>query len=80
MNIGERMKQIREEKGLTQNEVAQRAGVTAASLSRWENEEREPTFQNVQRIAQALGATMAEMVKEPEKPKEGFRKIIDGKL
>lgn len=80
MNIGERMKQIREEKGLTQNEVAQRAGVTAASLSRWENEEREPTFQNVQRIAQALGVTMAEMVKEPEKPKEGFRKIIDGKL
>ena len=39
MNIGERMKQIREEKGLTQNEVAQRAGVTAASLSRWENKE-----------------------------------------
>lgn len=80
MNIGERIKQIREEKGLTQEEVAQRAGVTAASLSRWENNEREPTFQNVEKVAQALGVTMAVMVKEPRKPGAGFRKIIEGKL
>ena len=78
MNIGGRIKKIREEKGLTQEEVARRAGVTAVSISRWENKEREPTFQNVERIAQALGVTMAEMVKEPQKPGAGFRKIIEG--
>ncbi len=80
MNIGERIRQIREEKGLTQEKVAKWAGVTAASLSRWENEEREPTFRNVEKIAQALGVTMAEMIKEPQKQGAGFRKIIEGKL
>lgn len=64
MNIGERLKRIRIEKGLTQEATANRAGVTAVSLSRWENGERKPTFQNVEKVAGALGVTMEGLTRE----------------
>lgn len=79
MNIGERLKQYRKEKKMTQEEVADRAGVTATSISRWENGERDPTFRDVEKIAAALGVTMEELTRE-QKRGTGLRKIIDGKL
>lgn len=79
MNIGERIKRIRKEKQMTQEAVAERAGVMAVSLSRWENGERDPKFGDVEKVAGALGVTMEELTRE-EKPGAGFRKIIDGKL
>ena len=79
MNIGQRIKQIREEKRMTQEETAGRAGVKAAALSWWENGERNPTFQDVEKVAGALGVTMEELTRE-QKPGTGLRKIIDGKL
>lgn len=79
MNIGERLKRIRKEKGMTQDSVAERAGVTATSISRWENGERDPTFRDVEKIAAALGVTMEELTRE-QKRGTGIRKIIDGKL
>ena len=79
MNIGERLKRYRTEKKMTQEEVAYRAGVTATSISRWENGERDPTFRDVEKIAAALGVTMEELTWEPKRG-TGIRKIIDGKL
>ena len=71
MDIGQRMKQIRKEKRMTQEETADRAGVTAVSLSRWENGERNPTFQDVEKVARALGVTMEELTRE-QKPGTGL--------
>ena len=79
MNIGERIKRYRKEKRMTQEEVADRAGVTAVSVSRWENGARDPTFRDVEKIAAALGVTMEELTREPKRG-TGLRKIIDGKL
>ena len=79
MNIGERIKRIRIEKHMTQEAAAERAGVTAASLSRWENGERDPKFGDVEKVAGALGVTVEELTRE-QKTGKGFRKIIDGKL
>lgn len=79
MNIGERLKRIRKEKGMTQDRVAKCAGVTATSISRWENGERDPAFRDVEKVAAALGVTMEELTRE-QKPGTGLRKIIDAKL
>lgn len=79
MNIGERIKRIRIEKHMTQEAAAERAGVTAASLSRWENGERDPRFGDVEKVAGELGVTVEELTRE-QKTGKGFRKIIDGKL
>ena len=79
MNIGERIKRYRIEKRMAQKEVADRAGVTEVSVSRWENGMQDPTFRDVEKIAAALGVTMEELTREPKRGK-GLRKIIDGKL
>lgn len=79
MNIGERIRRYRKEKRMTQEEVADRAGVTAVSVSRWESGTRDPTFRDVEKIAAALGVTMEELTREPKRG-TGLRKIIDGKL
>lgn len=79
MNIGERIKRYRKEKGMTQEEVADRAGVTAASVSRWESGAWDPTFRDVEKIAEALGVAMEELTREPKRG-TGLRKIIDGKV
>lgn len=79
MNIGERLKRYRTEKKMTQEEVAYRAGVTVTSVSRWENGVREPTFRDVEKVAEALGVAMEDLTRE-SKPGTGFRKIIEGKV
>jgi transcriptional regulator with XRE-family HTH domain len=55
MTVGERIKQIRKEKGLTQTELASRLGVSQAMITQYENGQRGPkTFETVRKIAAAL--------------------------
>lgn len=41
--LGERLKQLRNEKGLGQNKLAKDLGVSNASISYWETGKQEPT-------------------------------------
>lgn len=43
MNAGNRLKQLREEKGLSQSEVAKIMGVGSTTYLKWENGENQPT-------------------------------------
>lgn len=52
--IGERMKAARERLGLSQEEVARRAGLTLQSVYRYESGKVEPKISNVTSIATAL--------------------------
>ena len=55
MTVGERIKQIRKEKGLTQGDLAKRLGVSQAMITQYENHQREPKkFDTVKKIAAAL--------------------------
>jgi len=55
--IGQRIKHLREKKELTQKQLADLVGITEASLSRYENDLREPKAEIVSRIAKALNTT-----------------------
>ena len=55
MTVGEVIKSIRIEKGMTQKQVAELAGTTDVSLSRWENGSRDMQVETLCRIADALG-------------------------
>lgn len=46
-----RIKELREEKNLTQNEVAQAIHTSQKNISRWENGENEPTSNFIIRLA-----------------------------
>jgi transcriptional regulator with XRE-family HTH domain len=50
-----RLKDLREAAGLTQGELAQRAGVTTDAISRLERGDRKPTWETVLSLAKVLG-------------------------
>jgi transcriptional regulator with XRE-family HTH domain len=57
--FGERVRQLREEKGLTREALAEKCGLSAVYLKKLEAGERlTPTLQTLDRIARALGATL----------------------
>jgi Zn-dependent peptidase ImmA (M78 family)/DNA-binding XRE family transcriptional regulator len=56
--LGEVLETARRARGLTQAELADRAGVTQAALSRYENDLRDPDAAALENVAQALGVTV----------------------
>lgn len=51
---GERIKQIRESKGISRKELADKLGVTEMSVGRYENNQREPKHDVLVKIAEIL--------------------------
>lgn len=60
--FGMRLKELREEKGLTQEELAKRAEVSRAYLSRLEMGRHDPPLSTVQKLATALRVKVAKLV------------------
>lgn len=54
MEIGARVRQVREGRALTQQEVADRAGMGTAMISRIEHGHRKPRAKTLRRLAEAL--------------------------
>lgn len=62
--IGERLKQIRREKKITQEELAEKSGVNRSYLSVVENGHSSPTVEVVEKLAQALGVNLWTLLSE----------------
>ena len=58
MNIGAVIKKYRKERGLTQEEMANRLGVTASAVNKWENGATLPDVTMLAPIARLLGITV----------------------
>jgi transcriptional regulator with XRE-family HTH domain len=59
--LGKAIRQLREERGMTQETLAQEAGVTVGHMSMIERGHSNPTWGTVKGIAKALGAAMADL-------------------
>ena len=53
--LGQRLRRLRDEAGLTQQQVAERADVPLQSLRNWEHDRREPLVGTAFKLARALG-------------------------
>jgi transcriptional regulator with XRE-family HTH domain len=53
--FGARLRRLREEAGLTQQELAERAGMHRFGVAKLERDERQPSWATVQALARALG-------------------------
>jgi transcriptional regulator with XRE-family HTH domain len=62
VHIGDKLKRQRTRRALTQAELAERAGVTTATVARIERNEIEPRMPTLRKLAQALGVDPAELV------------------
>ena len=60
MNLGESIRKIRTDKGISQGEVQKRTGILRSYLSRVENGHTVPSFATLQRLSGALGVTLAD--------------------
>ena len=58
MSVGENIRRIREEKGLTQSYVAERAGISQAMLCQIERGTKNPSLQVGKEIADILGCDL----------------------
>lgn len=57
------MKDIREFLGITQADLAKRAGLTAPAICQIESGEREPSLKTIVKILNALGCTFERIMK-----------------
>jgi transcriptional regulator with XRE-family HTH domain len=54
VKIGGNLRRLREDRLLTQAELAERAGIALSSLVRIENDQVDPRFTSIRKLAQAL--------------------------
>lgn len=54
----ERLKQLRLKKGLTQTELGEKVGVKQNTFTNWENGKREPSFENLIKLADLLEVSL----------------------
>lgn len=59
--LGKAIRQLREERGMTQEALAQEAGVTVGHMSMIERGHSNPTWATVKAIAVALNVSLAEV-------------------
>jgi transcriptional regulator with XRE-family HTH domain len=87
MNLSQKIKQLREEKGFSLGKLAETAKVSKAYLSQLENNvSKQPSAEILFRIASALGTTIADLLDKPvrvyakdfhQEMPEGLRTLID---
>src|SRR5262245_34467181 len=58
---GERLRRLRQQAGLTQEELARAAGVSIAALRHWERDRRRLPLDSARDLAGALGVSLAEL-------------------
>src|SRR4051812_20275881 len=61
-NLPLRMKK----QSLNDSKLAELVGVSVATIGRWQSGEREPSFENLEKIAVALGISVSLLVAGPE--------------
>ncbi len=66
--FNERLKTARKRKNMSRAKLAEMLCVTPATVTRWENGDREPDFAMTRRIADALETTISFLLGEIDKP------------
>lgn len=74
MDLGRKIKQMRNQKGLTQEELADRCELTKGYISQLENNLNSPSIATLTDILSALGSNLSEFFKEEQEEKIVFSK------
>ncbi|MBU7318209.1 helix-turn-helix domain-containing protein [Paenibacillus oleatilyticus] len=82
MTFGERLKQSRNRKQMTQEQVAQKIGIDFTTISKYENDRSQPDNEVLQKLAQLYGVSidwlLVGSLNEPGDKKKINRLIING--
>ena len=76
LKLGERVRQLRQQREWTLEEAARRAGLARSTLSKIENEQMSPTYDAVQKLAHGLGIDVPQLFTPPVNDKITGRRAI----
>lgn len=62
ISLGENIKKLRKNKGLSQNKLSEITKISIASIQRYESGKRQPNIQTVNKFAQALNVSLDDLV------------------
>jgi len=80
MLIAKNIRQLRLNKSITQEELAERIGVTGQAVSKWERDECYPDITLLPGLANYFGVTLDKLVGMDELNNENLRRNIDAKI
>ena len=69
-NIGEIISSLRKEKGMTQNDLAEKMNVTDKAVSKWERNLSYPDVNSIPKLAEVLGTTVEELLNAQTKKED----------
>ena len=64
MNMADRIQYLRKQKGYSQEELADKVGVSRQAVSKWESGASDPSTTNLMALAKLFGVTAEEILKE----------------
>lgn len=64
MSVGENIKRIRKEKGLTQKQLGEMCGLADSAIRRYESDRANPKYETLKKISSALGVYVSDL--EPD--------------
>ena len=70
MTLGQKLKKLRSDKGLTQKELSDQLHVTFQTISKWENDENEPDISTLKELAKLYDCSIDYLVNEEEQQEE----------
>jgi transcriptional regulator with XRE-family HTH domain len=62
--VGDKIRRLRDERALTQEELAEKVGITVAALSRIERNNAEPRPKTRRMLAEALGVAPRDLLED----------------
>ncbi len=68
MDIGNRLRSVREEKNLSQGDIEKRTGLLRCYISRVENGHTVPAIETLEKMARALELPLYQLIYDGEKP------------
>lgn len=66
MSLGDRIREIRNDQGLNQSELAERVGTSQSTISQLEKGSRNPSYKTLRQVAEALGVSVSYLVEEED--------------
>ncbi|MFE8601872.1 helix-turn-helix transcriptional regulator [Archangium violaceum] len=75
--LARRIRGLRERRGLTQEEFAERSGISVSFASLLERGERSPSYETLVQVAGALGVPLAELFRVEEDEAVGAHRLVE---
>ena len=77
MNFGDRLKQIRANQGLSQEQLAEKIGVSRQAITKWETNRGLPDVENMIILAEIFKVTLDELILQRKQEQEAEEKLFE---